>query len=401
MVELKADILIAGAGMVGSAVALGAARLGYTVLLLEPHTLSVEMPARASSLGQFDLRVSALTHASVGLLRQLEVWSLVEEAAQPYRRMDVWDSRGNGRIVFDADEIYQQNLGTIIENCRVTAALHSKISEHENICVIADSLQRWQVDMGGVELTTAGGRSIYGKLFLGADGGNSLSRRLLALPTREWDYDQEALVATVMTVRPHHKVAYQQFLASGPMALLPLHDASNSERYCSLVWSLDIDKSAHYKNLPDKEFMEALGEASDYKLGAVEAVSQRLSFPLRQRHARRYIAHHSAIIGDAAHTIHPLAGQGVNLGFDDVAVILQELARARQKNLNPGDIELLRRYQRQRQPANLAMMAAMEGFKRGFGSDIKWLTWLRNQGLNRVNKTLPVKKLLMKQAMGI
>ena len=401
MNRLKTDVLIAGAGMVGSAVALGAARLGYNVLLLEPKELNPHQATPASDINGFDQRVSALTHASVQLLTRLGVWDAVDSYSLPYRRMDVWDGRGNGRIVFDADEIYRQELGVIVENQRVAAALHHKLSQHKNIGVINDSLQKWQVDINGAELTTASGQAILCQLFLGADGANSLSRRLLALPTREWDYGQEAMVATIRTARSHQRIACQQFLASGPLALLPLQDADDSGRYSSLVWSVDVEMLPRYRNLRDEEFLKALGDASDYRLGIIEEVSPRLSFPLRQRHAKQYIAHHSAILGDAAHTIHPLAGQGVNLGFDDVAVILHELARARQKQMNPGYTELLRRYQRSRQPANLAMMAAMEGFKRGFGSDAKWLTWLRNQGLNQVNQLMPVKKILMKRAMGI
>lgn len=401
MNSLKTDVLIAGAGMVGSAVALGAAQLGYSVLLLEPKELSLHQVQPANDISGYDLRVSALTRASVQLLTRLGVWDVADCYSLPYRRMDVWDGRGNGRIVFDADEIYQQDLGVIVENRRVTAALHGRLTRHENIRVVNDSLQKWQVDINGAELTTANGQTISCHLFLGADGANSLSRRLLALPTREWDYGQEAMVATIRTARPHQRIAYQQFLASGPLALLPLKDADDSGRYSSLVWSLDVEALPRYRNLRDEEFLKALGDASDYRLGIIEEVSPRLSFPLRQRHAKQYIAHHSALLGDAAHTIHPLAGQGVNLGFDDVAVILHELARAKQKQMNPGHTELLRRYQRNRQPANLAMMAAMEGFKRGFGSDIKWLTWLRNQGLNQVNQLMPVKKMLMKHAMGI
>ena len=403
MADVKTDILVAGAGMVGSTVALGAARLGFDVVLLEPNALQSELPGPVRVLADFDLRVSALTRSSVALLEQLGIWESVADHAQPYRRMDVWDSRGNGRIVFDADDIYQQDLGVIAENRRIVAGLHQKIIETENIRVIRDGLAAWEADTDtdAVVLTTKEEKTIACSLFLGADGANSPSRRLLSLPSREWDYGQEAIVATITTARPHRRVAYQKFLGTGPLALLPLKDGYNSEYYCSVVWSLDVAKVPYYMGLSDQQFSAALGEAADFKLGTVEAVSRRLCFPLRQRHAKQYVTHHSAILGDSAHTIHPLAGQGVNLGFEDVRVMLQELQRARSRGLNPGVAELLRRDQRQRQPANLAMMAAMEGFKRGFGSDAKWLVWLRGQGLNRVNHTLPLKKLLIKHAMGV
>jgi len=399
--DYTTDILIAGAGMVGSAMALAAASLGYQVVLLEPQPLLTKIPQRSNGISDFDLRVSALTKSSTRLLSQLGVWSELENDAQPYRRMDVWDNRGGGRIVFDADEVFQQDLGVIIENRRVTAALHQQINLTTNISMIPGRLQSCQEIAEGVELTTAAGQVLSCRLFLGVDGAHSVSRRLLALPTREWDYGQQAIVATVKTARPHQRIAYQQFLSSGPVALLPLKDAESTERYCSLVWSLDNDASISLQQATDDEFMQALSEASDYKSGVIEATSQRVSFPLRQRHAKHYIAYHAAVLGDAAHTIHPLAGQGVNLGFDDVSVLIDELTRAQARQINPGNREVLQRYQRRRQPANLAMMAAMESFKRGFGSDGKWLTWIRNQGLNRVNQALPLKKMLMKQAMGL
>lgn len=401
MNDIKTDVVVAGAGLVGSAVALGVADLGYKVLLLEPGGISTDTPRIASNLSEFGLRVSALTRASTGLLCQLGIWPLVEKAAQPYRQMDVWDRRGNGRIVFDADEIYQQDLGVIIENHHVLAALHGILASSDSITAARDRIKRWLPQAEGAELTTESGQVIQCQLFLGVDGASSVSRKLLALPTREWDYGQEAMVATVQTSRPHHRVALQRFLASGPLALLPLKDVNSSEHFCSLVWSLDDDALPQYKDLSDAEFMAALSEASDYKLGDIQAVSQRLSFPLRQLHAKEYTAHHSAIIGDAAHTIHPLAGQGVNLGFADVAVLLEELKRARTKALNPGDAEVLLRYQRRRQSANLLMMTAMEGFKRGFASESKVLTWMRNQGLRQVNRALPLKRMLIKKAMGL
>ncbi len=397
----QADVIVSGGGLVGASLALGVARLGLRVIILEPAGCHVgEVAEQGSSVDTFDLRVSALTRASQRLLNTLGCWKMIESYAQHYQQMDVWDAGGNGRIQFSSAEVYEDNLGCIVENRRMLNALYTELGQARNIQVVAAGLESVQVTAEGVDIS-AGGNIYSASLLVGADGALSRTRHLLSLPTREWDYGQEAIVATIQTEQSHGRVARQRFLNTGPLALLPLRDAGSTDKYCSIVWSVSQPECQNIYSLEDEAFCEQLSEVSEWALGRVVNVSRRVKFPLMQRHAKSYICKHVALIGDAAHTIHPLAGQGVNLGFQDVRVLLEELERAQNRRLLPGESEVLRRYQRRRQPENLAMMAAMESFKRGFASSNPMISWLRNEGLSRVNAMLPVKKAIIRQAMGL
>ena len=406
MIQTTADIVVVGGGMIGAAAALGAADIGYQVLLLEPNPFVPEeidssISEESVSLLDFSLRVSALTRISTGLLEQLGVWEWIGALAQPYNRMEVWDSRGNGKVVFDANDVYENDLGVIAENRFITSALYRRILKHPRIQILNSQIKSIQNGKAGVTCQTHGEHQISCQLLIGADGANSTCRKLASIPTQEWDYNQEAIVATIRTQKSHQGVAYQHFMDTGPIAFLPLKDMQNTECFSSIVWSLNSDKIENYMEQDDKDFKESLELISEACLGSIVEISRRLKFPLRQRNAKRYVGHHLGLVGDAAHTIHPLAGQGANLGFEDVDCLLSELKRAYLRKMNPGNKEVLSRYQRVRQPANLGMMMVMEAFKRGFGSDQPLVTWFRNAGLNQVNRLPMLKKQIIKQAMGI
>ncbi len=399
---ISADILVVGSGLVGAAVALGAEARGYRVVVLEPSPLLLrakEIPLAKQPEG-FDLRVSALTRASQRMLADLGLWQDIEPFIQPYHQMDVWDAEGPGRIQFSAAEVYEDDLGCIVENSRVLTALHQALEFREGITVVPAPMDNIKVDDSGVEVVTTE-VEIHAALLIGADGAMSAVRRMLAIPTREWDYGQEAIVATIETEQEHGGVARQRFMPTGPLALLPLPDSDHKGHFVSIVWSLDREVCEELFLLDDDAFQEQLAKASDLALGQVINIGPRRKFPLVQRHAKTYISRRALLIGDAAHSIHPLAGQGVNLGFRDVSVLLDELSRARTRGLSPAEPEVLHRYQRRRQPENLAMMAAMEGFKRGFGSSQPAITWVRNLGLNTFNQILPLKKTIIRQALGL
>ena len=232
------------------------------------------------------------------------------------------------------------------------------------------------------------------------DEALSQLRKLAGLRTREWDYGHHALVCTVETEKPHCGVAHQRFLSAGPLAFLPL--ASRAGRnYCSIVWSVESAPAQELLALGDEEFKQQLGLAIEHRLGAILACSDRIGFPLRQRHAIDYVQPGLALVGDAAHTIHPLAGQGINLGLQDVAVLAQELLAAHQQGAALGSLAVLQRYQRRRKGENLLMMAAMDGFKRLFAEQALPVRWLRNTGMNLVGGNGPLKRRLMRHAMGI
>ena len=237
-------------------------------------------------------------------------------------------------------------------------------------------------------------------LLVAADGANSAVRQQFDFPTREWDYGHSAIVTTVQTEQVNQQTAWQRFMPTGPLALLPL-DKGGDRHYCSLVWSQESEEAERLMALDDAEFCRELSFASEHCLGQIKATDRRFSIPLRQRHATDYVVERVALLGDSAHTIHPLAGQGVNLGFGDVAALVETLTTAAERGNDLGSLLTLNKYQRQRKPENLAMMATMEGFKRLFAADNLAVRLLRNIGLILVDKFKPVKYEIIMQVMGL
>jgi 2-octaprenylphenol hydroxylase len=246
----------------------------------------------------------------------------------------------------------------------------------------------------------ADGATLHAKLVVAADGALSRVRKMMDFQSREWDYGHRAIVATIETEYTHEATAWQRFLPSGPLALLPL-PGNDSHHYCSIVWSLQEHLVDDLLGLGDDAFRAELTRASERRLGNILGSSPRFAFPLRQRHAVDYVQSGVALVGDAAHTIHPLAGQGINLGLQDVAVLAEEIIAGHHCAVSPGQLELLRRYQRRRKGENLLMMSAMDGFKRLFEQDSLPLRWLRNAGMRSVDQMLPLKRQLIRHAMGL
>jgi len=398
------DILVVGGGMVGSALALGLSRQGWRVALVEgsERKTLLEAPAVAASVEDFEPRVSAISVASQRLLEALGVWDVIVAGRHcPYQTMTVWDGDGTGRIQFEAAELQARALGTIIENRHIVRALFSALADSDVELIDGVKVIGWWQDQGqrGIELES--GTRLGADLMVAADGAHSRLRQWVGLPTREWDYDQQAIVCTVKTSQNHRFTAWQRFSPTGPLAFLPLLTESGDEHFCSIVWSQDTDEARRLMALDDQAFASELERAIERELGVVESVSRRYAFPLRQRHAKDYIAAGFALVGDAAHTIHPLAGQGANLGYGDVRAMLDELARARKAGLSASNDLVLARYQRRRKGENLAMMAAMEGFKQLFARDELPLRWLRNTGMRWLNQLGPVKNRVAAEAMGL
>ncbi|TGN40610.1 UbiH/UbiF/VisC/COQ6 family ubiquinone biosynthesis hydroxylase [Marinobacter confluentis] len=398
------DILVIGGGMIGSAAALGLSRQGWRVGLVEGQARDslIDALSPATAVDDFEPRVSALSLASQKLLDQLGVWAHVRESRHcPYQAMTVWDGDGTGRVHFEAAELQSDLLGTIVENRAVVRGLFREILESPVTLIDGVKVTGWwqNADRSGVRLDD--GRSMGASLVIAADGPNSRLRQWAGLPTREWDYDQQAIVCTVKTAQSHRSTAWQSFSQTGPLAFLPLLNEQGDDHFCSIVWSQDTEEARRLMALDDTAFAAKLESAIERELGAVEAVSKRFAFPLRQRHAKDYVARGIALVGDAAHSIHPLAGQGANLGYSDVRVLLEELARSRSAGLSPADTAMLARYQRRRKGENLAMMAAMEGFKQLFARDELPLRWLRNTGLRWFERLGPVKHRIAAQAMGL
>lgn len=404
MKQTDYDIVIVGAGLVGATLAAAIvedpANQSLSIALID----QAEAPAAIDVSLQppeFDPRVVALTHASIGLLKKIAVWdSIVAQRACPYRHMKVWDDEGTGNIAFHAEELGQSELGFIVENAIVLNAVLEKIADHPRLSLIrGHGIQALNTKKGRQYLTLSDDSLISASLLIAADGGHSAVRELAGLKTRSWSYEHKAIVATVKSELPHQSTAWQNFLVTGPLAFLPLADPS--AQYSSIVWSIENEQADKLMALSEAEFAEAVSQAFEYTLGEVKSVSKRFCFPLVQRHALDYIAPQLALVGDAAHTIHPLAGQGVNLGLLDVQALSAEITRASLRNLPLNDASLLRRYQRKRKKNNLEVMLLMESFKRLFGSRTLALRWLRNSGLKSIDKIKPIKNWLARQAMGL
>ncbi|OHC29616.1 MAG: 2-octaprenyl-3-methyl-6-methoxy-1,4-benzoquinol hydroxylase, partial [Pseudomonadales bacterium RIFCSPLOWO2_12_59_9] len=299
--------------------------------------------------------------------------------------------------------VHAEALGHIVENRVVQDALLERL--HDGNVGLLNNARLEQLRRSGDDwlLTLTDGRQLRTPLLIAADGANSAVRRLAGCATREWDYLHHAIVTSVRCAKPHQQTAWQRFTDDGPLAFLPLagRTGDDGEQWCSIVWSVTPSEAERLMALDDGAFRYALGKAFEWRLGEVLEADPRHCIPLRQRHAKRYVEPGLALIGDAAHTIHPLAGQGVNLGFLDAAVLAEVLLHALERGENPADIRVLSRYERRRMPHNLAMMAAMEGFERLFQADPLPLRWLRNSGLNLVDGLNEAKALLVRQALGL
>ena len=393
-----ADLVIVGAGMVGSALALALADSGLSVVLLDRGPLT---PGAVESDLPFEPRVSALSLASQRILQRLGAWDgILARRVSPYQAMHVWDGSGTGAVHFDAASVHAEVLGHIVENRVVQDALLERLAE-ANVLLLPEArleLLRRSGDQWLVQL--AGDRQIRAPLVVAADGATSAVRRLAGLETREWDYLHHAIVTSVRCAESHQRTAWQRFTDDGPLAFLPL-DRGGDTHWCSIVWSCTPKQGERLMALDDAAFCQALGEAIEQRLGKVECSDTRLCIPLRQRHAKRYVEPGLALIGDAAHVIHPLAGQGVNLGFLDAAVLAEELRHAQARGESIAEQRVLERYERRRMPHNLAMMAAMEGFQRLFQDDRLPLRWLRNAALKQVDRHFEAKALFVRRALGL
>jgi 2-polyprenylphenol 6-hydroxylase len=314
--------------------------------------------------------------------------------------MHVWDGEGTADIHFNCAEVRENHLGHIVENSVIVTALRKKIAEHSNITLIQPAKIVNLVRNEKVQIELDSGECITTNLLIAADGAQSKVRELAEFETREWDYGHKAIVTTVQTELPHQATAWQRFMRTGPLAFLPL-STTNQKHFCSIVWSAKTELADELMQLSDAEFCARLGFAFEHKLGKIIHAAERFAIPLRQRHAKTYIQPNIVLVGDAAHNIHPLAGQGVNLGLLDVVALAQEIERALDRKIPLNDISILRRYQRQRLAGNLIMMSAMEAFKRLFGSDSLMLTWLRNSGMRQLNSLTELKKIIVKAAMGL
>jgi 2-octaprenylphenol hydroxylase len=393
LTELSADIAVVGGGMVGAALACGLAQQGFDVALLE-----LREPVEDWPQDSYDLRVSAITRASQHIFEHLHAWQgMLDRRATPYQKMQVWDATGSGQIQFDAADIAEPELGHIIENRIIQRSLWDQMEQLGRLQIICPArVEALTTDEHSNSLLTLeDGGQLQVSLVVAADGANSALREMAGIGTRGWLYDQTAVVATVRAEYGHQDTAWQKFMPTGPLALLP-----TGKDLFSIVWSTSPEQATELLEMSEQDFNALLTQTSEHRLGELKILGQRGAFPLRLQHANTYIKPGLALVGDAAHVIHPLAGQGVNLGLLDAATLIDVLVEARIRKRVLGGFPNLRRYERARMGDNVIMQTAMDGFKRLFSNQLLPLKLARNLGLGMVDHAPSIKHMIARQALG-
>lgn len=390
------DVAIVGGGMVGAALALLLVRHGRVpaarILIVEPKPAVA--PAPGSPIG---LRVSNIAPGNRERLQQLGVWAQLDASrVASVQRMAIWHegvpADSPDVLRFDAAEQGAAELGAIVENDALQAALLAQC-QVSGITLLQDRVRSLAIESSGAQLELEQG-TVRAQLVVGADGAASAVRGMAGLPAGTRDYGQRAIVAVVRTSRPHHGTAWQRFLDTGPLALLPLPGDS-----CSIVWSATEARAAALMALPAPEFDAALTVASAGVLGNLEVTGERAAFALRRLQVQKYVAPRLALVGDAAHVIHPLAGQGVNQGFEDAAALALQLGQ-RPERESPGALAALRRYERERRAGNALMGGVVDGLDRLFTGSGPLTSWVARSGMALVARAAPLRRLLVRQAAG-
>ncbi len=383
------DVLIAGGGMVGGTLACALGDSGLKVGVIDPQ-------AAVAAGRERGLRVSAITLASQTVFENVGAWAGMRTQAAPVEAMRIWED--DSVLNFDSAEIGEPCLAWIVENSVIVAALAERVGRFANVDVLSPArVVTAQFGDERVNVRLEDGRELQTKLLVGADGADSQVRRAAGIGWTRHDLGQSAIVAVVHTEHPHARSAYQHFLPSGPLAFLPLDDP----QAVSIVWSADQERAAALLSLDDAAFNIELQAAFGDSLGNVRLASARAAIPLALGFARDYSAQRAVLIGDAAHTVHPLAGQGVNLGILDAAALAEVLLAAAGQKRDLGAPALLRRYERARKGADVSMQAVTGGFRYLFGSRLPGLRALRSAGLRLTNQLPPLKDFFMRRASGL
>jgi len=387
------DVIIIGGGIVGATLACALGEAGAAVALVEARTAE-----NSEAKTTRDPRVYAVTRASERILRALHAWETMPAGEVfPFTEMEVWDAGGGKALHFDCAELVEPCLGHIIEPRIILTALMTRVSELGRIHLLRPArFRQIRVEMDEVLVELEDGRGLSAGLVVAADGVHSPVRDALGIETREHDYRQSSLVALVRTTEPHRSTAWQRFLPGGPLAFLPLED-----HWCSIVWTDATEAVERRLHLDRDVFHAELGAAFGHRLGEITDSGEREAWPLRRRHAVHYVQQRTALVGDAAHAIHPLAGQGVNLGLLDAATLAQVIIEARASGRDSGELRTLRRYERWRRGDNLLMMSAMDGINALFSNASYALRTTRMLGLGVVNHSGPLRHLFMRHAMGL
>ena len=387
------DIVIVGAGIVGLYTACALANSGRKVALIDRNS------PKSTITPEFDLRVFAITRVAKTLLQRIEVWDdIVAHRVCPFRKMQVWDGEGDGKVTFDCRDIGEPELGHIIEQQVLRAALLKRLQACSQVTFLHPvELKSVKFSPKQVAMETSAGNWISADLLIAADGANSWIRQQTENSLSQSEYGHHALVTMLTLEKTHAYTAWQRFLPTGPLVFLPLSDPHK----VSIVWSSNPDHIKALTAMPVSQFQQACREAIVEDFGDIQSQTPRVHFPLVMRHVHHYVKPRLALIGDAAHTLHPLAGQGLNLGFLDASVLVDEIQRGIKEQRDIGSYGLLRRYERRRKGHNWLMATVIGGFKSTFESQNPLIRFGRNLGLNVSNRIPILKNSFAKFAMGI
>jgi 2-octaprenyl-6-methoxyphenol hydroxylase len=397
----SAEAVVVGGGMIGLTLASALADGGFDVAVVDREEPAAVLDDR------FDGRASAIALGSMRMLDALGLWPALARDAQPILEIRVSDAtiwRGASPLFlhYDHRTVGHDPLGYIVENRVIRRALDAHVTGRARVRRLAPAeVEAVERGSGMAVVRLADGRSLRTALVLAADGRHSKLRRAAGIGVRAWDYPQSGIVCTVAHDKPHGSVAHEHFLPAGPFAMLPMTDGPGGEHRSSVVWTERRELAPAMMALGEADFAEELMRRFGRSLGRLRAVGGRWCHALSLVHAERYAEHRLALVGDAAHAIHPIAGQGLNLGLRDVAALAEVLVDARRLGLDPGGLDVLEDYQRRRRADAVLLLAVTDGLNRLFSNDIGPLRLARDAGLAAVNRLEPLKRVFMRHAMGL
>lgn len=394
--HISVDVAIIGGGHAGCTMAAILGANGLSVACIDQDApFKTIAPA-------FDGRTTAISYGSQRVIDAAGVWNSVKDGACPIKDIKIAQSGSPVLLEFLTKDTTSEAFGWIVENRHLRKALYDRLSKFKNVFHLAPArVTDFVRDENTVSVILEDGREIRAALIIGADGRNSFTRDWMGIATRGWDYNQRALVCIVQHENPHDNIAIEDFRNEGPLAILPMADDEDGGHRSALVWTEHGQNKNSALHWDDKTFLAALRERFPEFYGEIQSVGKRAAYPLGLIHAQTYIADRMVLVGDAAHGIHPIAGQGLNLGLRDVAVLSDLIINAKKKGDDIGASTLLQSYEAVRRPDNIAMAAATDALNKIFSNNSSSLGMLRKAGIGLIRRIEPVKKILIKQAMGM